>query len=238
MSINPRQTSVLVVAAVTALSWLVPKAATAQTKGCEPVAERAGREFGCFITAREELGPLPGHSSFYWHIDAFTTRAAAETARARRSTVVESLGSLWLFAIAEAAWRPATGERIASVGPLPLVKADAYAPSTWRACSGQGCALRSTGIRGWRPGTRSRANNASKRREENSCSGPGGRVCSSGPAHDADGHRFGAAPVSRAHPAGRGSTAIDAGHRLGARWPVPVLSRSYRDPPVTSARQP
>jgi quercetin dioxygenase-like cupin family protein len=127
MSINPRQTSVLIVAAVTALSWLVPKAATAQTKGCEPVAERAGREFGCFITAREELGPLPGHSSFYWHIDAFTTRAAAETARARRSTVVESLGSLWLFAIAEAAWRPATGERIASVGPLPLVKADAYA---------------------------------------------------------------------------------------------------------------
>jgi quercetin dioxygenase-like cupin family protein len=127
MSINPRQTSVLVVAAVTALSWLVPKAATAQTKGCEPVAERAGREFGGFITAREELGPLPGHSSFYWHIDAFTTRAAAETARARRSTVVESLGSLWLFAIAEAAWRPATGERIASVGPLPLVKADAYA---------------------------------------------------------------------------------------------------------------
>jgi quercetin dioxygenase-like cupin family protein len=127
MSINPRQTSVLVVAAVTALSWLVPKAATAQTKGCEPVAERAGREFGCFITAREELGPLPGHSSFYWHIDAFTTRAAAETARARRSTVVESLGSLWLFAIAEAAWRPATGERIASVGPLPLVKADVYA---------------------------------------------------------------------------------------------------------------
>jgi quercetin dioxygenase-like cupin family protein len=109
------------------LSWLVPKAATAQTKGCEPVAERAGREFGGFITAREELGPLPGHSSFYWHIDAFTTRAAAETARARRSTVVESLGSLWLFAIAEAAWRPATGERIASVGPLPLVKADAYA---------------------------------------------------------------------------------------------------------------
>jgi hypothetical protein len=77
MSINPRQTSVLVVAAVTALSWLVPKAATAQTKACEPVAERAGREFGCFITAREELGRLPGHSSFYWHIDAFTTRAAA-----------------------------------------------------------------------------------------------------------------------------------------------------------------
>ncbi len=177
MSINPRQTSVLVVAAVTALSWLVPKAATAQTKGCEPVAERAGREFGGFITAREELGPLPGHSSFYWHIDAFTTRAAAETARARRSTVVESLGSLWLFAIAEAAWRPATGERIASVGPLPLVKADAYAAVYMEGVFRPG--MRSPIHRhpGGRPGTRSRANNASKRREENSCSGPGGGGC-------------------------------------------------------------
>ncbi len=239
MSINPRQTSVLIVAAVTALSWLVPKAATAQTKGCEPVAERAGREFGCFITAREELGPLPGHSSFYWHIDAFTTRAAAETARARRSTVVESLGSLWLFAIAEAAWRPATGERIASVGPLPLVKADAYAAVYMEGVFRPGMRSpihRHPGVEAWYTleGEQCLETPRGKlvQRAGGGCDG------SSGPAHDADGHRFGAAPVSRAHPAGRGSTAIDAGHRLGARWPVPVLSRSYRDPPVTSARQP
>ena len=99
----------------------------AQTEGCEPIADRAGREFGCFITAREELGPLPKDSVFYWHIDAFATRAAAEVGRAQRSTVVESLGRLWLFTLAEPHWRPARGERIASIGPLPLIKASAYA---------------------------------------------------------------------------------------------------------------
>jgi hypothetical protein len=109
------------------VALLVTKPAMAQTIRCEPVAERAGREFGCFITAREELGPLPQDSAFYWHIDAFATRAAAEAARAPRSTVVESLERLWLFTIAERGWRPKTGERIAQAGPLPLVKAASYA---------------------------------------------------------------------------------------------------------------
>jgi hypothetical protein len=65
---------------------LLASAAAAQTEGCEPVTSRAGREFGCFITAREELGPLPKDSAFYWHIDAFATRSAADAARAQRST--------------------------------------------------------------------------------------------------------------------------------------------------------
>ena len=127
MSVDPRQATARVVTALVTLSSLVAKAATAQTEGSEPVAERAGRAFGCFITAREELGPLPKDSAFYWHIDAFATHAAADAARAQRSTVVESLGRLWLFTIAEPGWRPATGDRIASVGPLPLIKSDAYA---------------------------------------------------------------------------------------------------------------
>ena len=99
----------------------------AQTATCVPVAERAGREVGCFITAREELGTLPRDSAFYWHIDAFPSRAAAEAARARRSTVVRSLGRDWLFTIAEAAWRPGTGRRVASAGPLPLIEAERFA---------------------------------------------------------------------------------------------------------------
>jgi quercetin dioxygenase-like cupin family protein len=109
------------------IASLVVTSAAAQTESCGPVAQRAGREFGCFITAREELGALPKDSALYWHIDAFTTRVAAEAAKASRSTVVESLGRTWLFTIAEAGWRPASGERIAVVGPLPLVEADAYA---------------------------------------------------------------------------------------------------------------
>ena len=116
----------VVTGAVSLASFLATSAA-AQTESCGPVAERAGREFGCFITAREELGALPKDSALYWHIDAFSARAGAEAAKAQRSTVVRSLGRIWLFTIAEREWQPASGKRIAVVGPLPLVDAGAYA---------------------------------------------------------------------------------------------------------------
>jgi uncharacterized membrane protein len=116
-----------IVTGAVSLASFVATSAAAQSESCGPVAQRAGREFGCFITAREELGALPKDSALYWHIDAFTARAAAEAAKARRSTVVGSLGRIWLFTIAERGWRPASGKRIAVVGPLPLVDADAYA---------------------------------------------------------------------------------------------------------------
>src|SRR4051794_39889930 len=79
---------------------LVTRPLHAQTDGtCIPVAERAGRAFGCFITARQELGRLPKSPALYWHLDTFPTRAGAERARDARSTVVESLGKIWLFTI-------------------------------------------------------------------------------------------------------------------------------------------
>ena len=100
----------------------------AQTDGtCIPVAERAGRAYGCFITARQELGRLPRDTALYWHLHTFRTRAAAERARDRRSSVVESLGKTWLFTIAPAGWRPSSGKRVARIGPLPLVAADSLA---------------------------------------------------------------------------------------------------------------
>jgi quercetin dioxygenase-like cupin family protein len=123
-----------------ARAWLVVLAAVtlpaaalpAQTDGtCIPVAERAGRALGCFITAREELGRLAASPPLYWHLDTYPTRAAAEAARdaasAARPTVVESLGRVWLFTIAPAGWQPGGGDRVARVGPLPLVAADSFA---------------------------------------------------------------------------------------------------------------
>ncbi len=104
-----------------------PATLVAQTVGCEPMSQRAGREFGCFITAREELGRLPGDSALYWHIDAYPTRAAARAAKGERGTVVESLGRTWLFTIAGARWRPPGGEHLATVGPLRLIEAAAHA---------------------------------------------------------------------------------------------------------------
>ena len=101
--------------------------AAAQAHTCGPVAERAGREFGCFITSREELGSLPRDTALYWHIDEYPTEAAAQAASASRGTVVRSLGRVWLFTIAESGWKPSGGKRITKVGPLPLVDADAFA---------------------------------------------------------------------------------------------------------------
>ena len=100
----------------------------AQTDGtCIPVAERADRAFGCFVTARQELGPLPDASPLFWHLDTYPTRGAAAAAGIARSTVVESLGRIWLFTIAPAAWQPRGGTRVARIGPLPLVPADSIA---------------------------------------------------------------------------------------------------------------
>jgi hypothetical protein len=66
-------------AALLLLSGL-PVAAAAQTEGCEPVAQRAGRRLGCFITARETFGALPRDSALYWHIDGYATLPRYEPA--------------------------------------------------------------------------------------------------------------------------------------------------------------
>ena len=107
---------------------LSSSALQAQTDGtCIPVAERAGRAFGCFITARQELGRLPKAAPLFWHLDRYPSRSAATAARAARSSVVESLGRVWLFTIAPATWRPRGGTRVARIGPLPIVAADSIA---------------------------------------------------------------------------------------------------------------
>lgn len=100
----------------------------AQTDGtCVPMSERAGREFGCFITARDELGALPAVPALYWHLDTYPTLTAARAAKGPRGTVVESLGRTWLFTIAPADYRSAKGMRVARIGPLPLIRATDYA---------------------------------------------------------------------------------------------------------------
>ena len=109
------------------MAFVLPAPVAAQAVSCEPVSQRAGRELGCFITAREDLGALPKDSSLYWYIDRFGSEAKAKRTKISRSTVVQSLGQTWLFTIGGAAWRSSGGERVAVIGPLPLVPADSYA---------------------------------------------------------------------------------------------------------------
>ena len=102
----------------------------AQTDGtCVPIAERAGRKLGCYITARHELGRLLPRPALYWHLERYPSRVEAQrdARRDKRSIAVESFGKQWVFTIAPFEWRSQAGEPFARVGPLPLVDAQRFA---------------------------------------------------------------------------------------------------------------
>jgi quercetin dioxygenase-like cupin family protein len=92
---------------------------------CIPAAERAGRELGCFITGATVLGKLPDEP-LYWYLDSYATRKAADKAKGKYGTVLESYGKIWLFTISDRNWQATGGQRIARVGPLPLAGAGSY----------------------------------------------------------------------------------------------------------------
>jgi len=92
---------------------------------CLPISERAGRDVGCWLIVAEPLGKL-SRSEVFWHLDTFPTRPAAEAAKGPRGTVVEALGRVWLFTVAEAGWRPSGGVRVAEVGPIFVKAGEQY----------------------------------------------------------------------------------------------------------------
>ena len=74
--------SAILISIAVSLMLIAADSVQAQTDGtCVPVSERAGREFGCFITAREELGALTAQPPLYWHLDTFPTAIAARRER-------------------------------------------------------------------------------------------------------------------------------------------------------------
>ena len=213
-----------VILASTAVSLVLGSAGSlqAQTDGtCIPISERAGREFGCFITAREELGALPAQPPLYWHLDTFPTASAARAAKGPRGTVVESLGRVWLFTIAEAEYRPVPvralrgsarsarargtlrcclhGRRV-SAGD---VDADSSAPRR-----GSVVHVGRIHVRGNSRWTHRSARGRSRR------PGPGRR------ANGTHRHRLGTATVGRVDPAGHHAPPLDAGSRLDASGPL------------------
>jgi quercetin dioxygenase-like cupin family protein len=80
---------------------------------------------GCYLIGTEPVGAAPA-TPLFWHIDEFPTRSAAEAARQARGTVGEAHGRAWLLTIAGADWKPASGTRIARVGPLPVTAGREY----------------------------------------------------------------------------------------------------------------
>jgi mannose-6-phosphate isomerase-like protein (cupin superfamily) len=58
---------------------------------------------------------------------SFPSRAAANSVRQEPAgIIVESLGTTWLLAIADADWHATAGQRVARIGPLPVMPAKHY----------------------------------------------------------------------------------------------------------------
>jgi quercetin dioxygenase-like cupin family protein len=92
---------------------------------CKPVSERT-TELGCWILADQPVGQIE-QPQIFWHLDVYPTRPEAEKAKGSRGTVIEALGKVWLLSIEKAGWRPTVkGERIAEIGPLPVVTGEQY----------------------------------------------------------------------------------------------------------------
>ena len=83
-------------------------------------------EFGCF-----NVGTVTGlqfsQASVYWHLHAFPTRRAAESAKSATGIVVEEDGRVWLSEFGARNSPSSGGESIAVVGPLQLPAAKSYA---------------------------------------------------------------------------------------------------------------
>jgi quercetin dioxygenase-like cupin family protein len=131
---------------------------------CKPMSMRK-QEVGCWILAETAVGQLTKPQVF-WHLDSYSTLAAAQADKGSRGTVFESFGKVWLMTIQGEKWRPAHGTRVAEIGPLPVVAGEKYTaqfmeadftpgmtapahkhsgPEAWYAVSGETCLETSDG---------------------------------------------------------------------------------------------
>lgn len=85
---------------------------------CEAQAENGGGAIGCYLNVSVSAGELP--AQVYWHIDSYRNRASAAAEKTGGGTVVTALGGeVFLYTLnGNAAWRPAKGKRLASIGPM------------------------------------------------------------------------------------------------------------------------
>ncbi len=131
MTIADRALISAVLTAAILLTVRLPAPARAQlagTKipgGCDVPVEKRTAETGCFLVATTAIGALPA-GEWYWHLYRYPTRAEAAAAKTARGTLVESLGHIWLYTIAERAYRSPTGERVAVLGPLTTTAGTHY----------------------------------------------------------------------------------------------------------------
>lgn len=108
------------------LPWnqLVAQGVAVPGDKCKPVSERT-QELGCWILADDSVGQLT-KSEVFWHLDSYPTRTAAQADKGPQGVVVESFGKVWLMTISDEKWRSGHGNRVAEIGPLPIVSGKMY----------------------------------------------------------------------------------------------------------------
>jgi quercetin dioxygenase-like cupin family protein len=111
---NLLRTSIALLLALTASTQAN---AQASMRPCAPVAQRTDDPGPACFTAKESLGALTA-GEYFWHLYTFPDVATADAAKLPHSTVVESLGKVWLFAVAPTNWKPKEGTYVAKLGPL------------------------------------------------------------------------------------------------------------------------
>ena len=93
---------------------------------CKPVAQRHDQRLGCWILTDAPIGTI-NQPQVFWHLDRYSSRVAAESAKTDRGVVRESLGRVWVATIEKKEWRGSgDGERIADIGPISVEPGKRY----------------------------------------------------------------------------------------------------------------
>jgi hypothetical protein len=91
---------------------------------CKPLSART-QDIGCWILADNPVGQI-AKPRIFWRLDVYPTRVAAQADKGPRGTVVESFGKVWLMTTEDEKWRSLHGNRVAEIGPLPVVAGEKY----------------------------------------------------------------------------------------------------------------
>jgi quercetin dioxygenase-like cupin family protein len=74
---------------------------------------------GCQLLAKMQIARFP-EEQLFWYLDRFPTKEAAEARKGKSDLVVEAEGKFWLFSFGPKSAAQKQGQRVATIGPLPL----------------------------------------------------------------------------------------------------------------------
>jgi hypothetical protein len=75
--------------------------------------------------AEKRLTQLP-RGPLFWRVESFATLAQAQTAAGERSLAAEVSGKVWLFTLGPQGAATPGGNKLAEIGPVPLIAAKEY----------------------------------------------------------------------------------------------------------------